>query len=100
MWSLIQLLRHVQPPCCSIGLECVDYGQVLSLFCDCVSVIAQALNATSLFPVQVHKERDLMAARAEGLEAEIQRQHGLHRRELRKHAKESREVCGRCSSWP
>jgi coiled-coil domain-containing protein 61 len=42
--------------------------------------------------VQVRKERDLLAARVEAAEAELERERGLHRRELRRRAKEQQSV--------
>ncbi len=44
---------------------------------------------------QVRKERDLLEARVEAAEAELERERGLHRRELRRKAKENQEVGGR-----
>lgn len=41
---------------------------------------------------QVRKERDLLASRAEAQDAELERERGLHRRELRRKAKEVAEV--------
>lgn len=40
----------------------------------------------------LQKERDLLQARAESLEADLQRERGLHRRELRKKAKDVHEA--------
>ena len=40
----------------------------------------------------VRKERDLLLARVEAAEAELERERGLHRRELRRKAKETQEV--------
>lgn len=42
---------------------------------------------------QVQRERDLLLARVESMDAELQRERGLHRRELRKKAKDVQEVC-------
>ena len=42
--------------------------------------------------MQVRKERDLLQARVEAAEAELERERGLHRRELRRRAKEQQEV--------
>lgn len=51
---------------------------------------------TGSFPIvavrQVRKERDLLQARLETAEAELERERGLHRRELRRKAKETQEV--------
>ncbi|KXZ44868.1 VFL3 protein [Gonium pectorale] len=47
----------------------------------------------------VRKDRDLLQARVEAAEAELERERGLHRRELRRKAKEQQEVAdelGRC----
>ncbi|KAG2447714.1 hypothetical protein HYH02_007174 [Chlamydomonas schloesseri] len=47
----------------------------------------------------VRKERDLLQARVEAAEAELERERGLHRRELRRRAKEQQELVdelGRC----
>lgn len=41
---------------------------------------------------QVRKERDLLQARLEAAEAELERERGVHRRELRRRAKEQQEV--------
>jgi len=54
--------------------------------------------------LQLQKERDLMHARAESLDAELQRERSLHRRELRKKAKDMQEVrttllCARACMW-
>lgn len=45
-----------------------------------------------LFDPQVRKERDTLAARLDGVDAELERERGLHRRELRRKAKEAQEV--------
>ncbi len=42
--------------------------------------------------LQARKDRDLLASRVEALEAELERERGLHRRELRRRAKEQQEV--------
>lgn len=42
--------------------------------------------------MQARKERDLLASRAETQDAELERERGLHRRELRRKAKETQEV--------
>lgn len=47
---------------------------------------------TYLVCVQVRKERDLLQARVEAAEAELERERGLHRRELRRRGKETQEV--------
>ncbi|MEW5297225.1 MAG: hypothetical protein WDW36_000449 [Sanguina aurantia] len=39
----------------------------------------------------VRKERDMLAARLDGVDAELERERGLHRRELRRKAKEAQE---------
>ncbi|GLI61493.1 hypothetical protein VaNZ11_003821 [Volvox africanus] len=47
----------------------------------------------------VRKERDLLQARLEAAEAELERERGVHRRELRRRAKEQQELVeelGRC----
>ncbi|GFR50998.1 hypothetical protein Agub_g13324 [Astrephomene gubernaculifera] len=47
----------------------------------------------------VRKDRDLLQARVEAAEAELERERGLHRRELRRRAKEQQELIdelGRC----
>ncbi|KAG2492361.1 hypothetical protein HYH03_009309 [Edaphochlamys debaryana] len=47
----------------------------------------------------VRKERDLLQARVEAAEAELERERGLHRRELRRRGKEQQELVdevGRC----
>ncbi len=63
--------------------------------------VAWCTNATCVFTrvclcvcvhSQLRKDRDLLQARVEGLEAEVERDRGLHRRELRRKAKESQEV--------
>lgn len=42
--------------------------------------------------IQVRKERDLLHSRVDSMEAELERERGLHRRELRRKAKELQEV--------
>ena len=47
---------------------------------------------------QVRKERDLLLQRVEAAEAELERERGLHRRELRRRAKETQEVGHACAT--
>ncbi len=42
--------------------------------------------------MQLSKERDVLRGRLEAAEAELERERGLHRRELRRRAKEAQEV--------
>ena len=46
---------------------------------------------------QVRRERDVLQSRLEAAEAEAERERGLHRRELRRKAKEAQEVWARWS---
>ena len=47
--------------------------------------------------LQASKERDLLHSRLEALDAELERERGLHRRELARKAKEMAQVSEGCS---
>jgi hypothetical protein len=53
--------------------------------CSCITCIIPCL-------LQVSKERDLLHSRLESLDAELERERGLHRRELARKAKEVQQV--------
>ena len=55
-------------------------------------VLALDLAHIRLGCVQVRRERDLLQSRVESAEGEAERERGLHRRELRRKAKEGQEV--------
>jgi hypothetical protein len=58
-----------------------DWRQPFSIKCKFLRSVAQ-----------VRKDRDLLQARLEASEAELERERGVHRRDLRRRAKEQQEV--------